>query len=135
MENHQEIPVFEYTIEVTVDQIDELQHVNNVAYVQLMQDAANKHWHNNVSQAIDSKVFWVVKRHEIDYHSPALLHDQLLIRTWTGAFSAVIWDRHYEIIRVADQKKIISAKSIWVLLDRATGKPKRIDQEILDVFK
>jgi len=135
MENHQEIPVFEYTIEVTVDQIDELQHVNNVAYVQLMQDAANKHWHNNVSQAIDSNVFWVVKRHEIDYHSPALLHDQLLIRTWTGAFSAVTWDRHYEIIRVADQKKIISAKSIWVLLDRATGKPKRIDQEILDVFK
>ena len=135
MENHQEIPVFEYTIEVTVDQIDELQHVNNVAYVQLMQDAANKHWHNNVSQAIDSKVFWVVKRHEIDYHSPALLHDQLLIRTWTGDYSAVTWNRHYEIIRIADQKKIISAKSIWVLLDRSTGKPKRIDQEILDVFR
>ena len=135
MENHDEIKLFEYTIWVTADQIDELQHVNNVAYVQLMQDAANKHWHNKVSPAMDSQVFWVVKRHEIDYHSPAVLHDQLLIRTWTGTYSAVTWNRHYEIIRVIDQKKIISAKSIWVLLDRATGKPKRIDQEILDVFK
>ncbi len=128
-------PVFEYTIQVSADQIDELQHVNNVAYVQLMQDAANKHWHHKVAHAIDHKVFWVVKRHEIDYHSPALLHDQLLIRTWTGDYSAVTWNRHYEIIRIADQKKIISAKSIWVLLDRSTGKPKRIDQEILDVFR
>lgn len=126
--------VFEYTITVLPQHIDDLQHVNNVVYVQFMQDAAGKHWNSKVSKETDEQVLWVVKRHEIDYHNAALLNDELLIRTWTGEQTAVTWDRHYEIIRVSDNKKIISAKSVWVMLDKSTGKPRRIDHTITDPF-
>lgn len=127
-------PVFEYLLQVTEEHIDELQHVNNVVYVQFMQDVADKHWHSVALNELEKEVVWVVRRHEIDYLHQALLGDDLLIRTWTGEHSTVSWDRHYEIIRPADKKKIITAKSVWVLLDKTTGRPRRIEESLLKRF-
>lgn len=127
-------PVFEYRIKVMQEHIDELAHVNNVVYVQFMQDVADKHWHSIALSDLEKELVWVVRRHEIDYLHPAVLGDELLIRTWTGEHGTVSWDRHYEIIRPADQKKIITAKSVWVLLDKATGRPRRIEEPMLRRF-
>lgn len=127
-------PVFEYLLQVTEEHIDELQHVNNVVYVQFMQDVADKHWHSVALNELEKQVIWVVRRHEIDYLHPAVLSDELLIRTWTGEHTTVSWDRHYEIIRPSDQKKIITAKSVWVLLDKNTGRPRRIEESLLKRF-
>lgn len=127
-------PIFEYLLKVTEEHIDELQHVNNVVYVQFMQDVADKHWHSVALNELEKQVIWVVRRHEIDYLHPAILGDELLIRTWTGEHTTVSWDRHYEIIRPADQKKIITAKSVWVLLDKTTGRPRRIEESLLKRF-
>ncbi|MCA6448657.1 MAG: acyl-CoA thioesterase [Chitinophagaceae bacterium] len=127
-------PVFEYRIKVMQEHIDELEHVNNVVYVQFMQDVADKHWHSIALSDQEKEVVWVVRRHEIDYLHPAVLGDELLIRTWTGEHGTVSWDRHYEIIRPADQKRIITAKSVWVLLDKVTGRPRRIEEPMLRRF-
>lgn len=127
-------PAFEQHIHVTREHMDALNHVNNVVYVQFMQDIADKHWHSIPLREEEKKLVWVVRRHEIDYLLPAVLEDALLVRTWTGAHGSVSWDRHYEIIRIADGKKIITAKSVWVLLDKQTGRPKRIDDAILGRF-
>lgn len=127
-------PVFAYRIKVMQEHIDELEHVNNVVYVQFMQDVADKHWHSIALSDQEKELVWVVRRHEIDYLHPAVLGDELLIRTWTGEHGTVTWDRHYEIIRPADQKKIITAKSVWVLLDKATGRPRRIEEPMLRRF-
>lgn len=127
-------PVFEYRIKVMQEHIDELEHVNNVVYVQFMQDVADKHWHSIALSDQEKEVVWVVRRHEIDYLHPAVLGDELLIRTWTGEHGTVSWDRHYEIIRPADQKRIITAKSVWVLLDKVAGRPRRIEEPMLRRF-
>ena len=126
--------IFEYSITVMPDHLDELQHVNNVVYVQFMQDVADKHWRSVVSTELEDEVIWVVRRTEIDYLNQAFLHDELMVRTWTGEHSTVSWNRHYEIIRISDQKKIITAQSVWVLLDKLTGRPKRITDEIFHLF-
>ena len=127
--------IFEYSITVMPDHLDELQHVNNVVYVQFMQDVADKHWRSVVSTELEDEVIWVVRRTEIDYLNQAFLHDELMVRTWTGEHSTVSWNRHYEIIRISDQKKIITAQSVWVLLDKITGRPRRIDERILNRFR
>jgi len=126
---------FEYEFTVLPEHLDALQHVNNVVYVQWMQDIATKHWNSFVPAELNEKILWVARRHEIDYLSQSFLHDALLMKTWTGAYSAVSWDRHYEIIRKSDNKKIIAAKSVWVLLDRKSFKPRRIDEEVLNVLR
>ncbi len=126
---------FEYEIRVLPEHLDEMQHVNNVVYVGLMQDVANKHWDSIPPTELEKEILWVVRRHEIDYLNQAFLGDRLLIRTWTGEHSTVSWIRHCEIVRVADQKRIISSKSVWVMLDKATGRPRRIEEAILNRFK
>ena len=126
--------IFEYRLIVQQEHLDDLQHVNNVVYVQFMQDVAGRHWNSKVVKADADQVIWMVRKHEIEYLAQAFLGDELIVRTWTGENTSVTWDRHYEIIRIADQKKIIIAKSIWVLLDMQSGKPKRIEDRIIELF-
>lgn len=134
MSNGADKKFFEYTFTVTAAHIDELNHVNNVVYVQWMQEAAGKHWNSVSPPAPEDDVLWMVRHHAIDYLAQSFLGDVLTMRTWTGDYAAVTWDRHYEIVRGSDGKKIISAKSVWILLDKATGRPRRIDERILGRF-
>ncbi len=125
---------FENTIVVRKEHLDDQDHVNNVMYVQFMQDIAFQHWSSIAPPELSEEIVWVVKRHEVDYHAPAFLDDELLLKTYTGKFTAVTWDRHYEIIRISDNRKLITAKSCWVMLDKKTGRPRRIDDSIKSVF-
>ncbi len=130
MNNHH----FEYEITVMPEHLDQQAHVNNVVYVQWMQEIANRHWKSVNTGGPEDNAIWVVRRHEIDYLNQAMLHDRLLLRTWTGEHTTSTWYRHCEIIRMKDQKKIITSKSVWVLLNPATGRPKRIDEKMLQRF-
>ena len=48
---------------VLASHIDELNHVNNVVYLQWIQDVANLHW-TQLKQNIDTSAYvWVVIRH------------------------------------------------------------------------
>jgi acyl-CoA thioester hydrolase len=125
---------FIITIKVTPVHLDNVNHVNNVIYVQWMQDIASQHWNAFASDKLKEEVLWMIKRHEIDYHHQAFLDDELRMETWTGDYTNVTWKRHYEITRPADNKKIITAASIWIPLDRKTQRPKRIDDEMVMMF-
>jgi acyl-CoA thioester hydrolase len=70
---------------------------------------------------------WVVRRHEIDYRAPGRPDDELEVRTWVGDRTAATWDRHTEVVRPADGKVLVAARTVWVLVDAATGRPRRID--------
>jgi acyl-CoA thioester hydrolase len=126
---------FEIEFQVLPEHLDALQHVNNVVYVQWMQDIASQHWNILASAELNEKIIWVVRRHEIEYMAQALLQDALIMKTWIGESSGITSIRHYEIIRKSDHKKIIEAKSAWILLDKKTLRPKRIDEEVLSVLK
>ncbi len=120
--------------EVLPMHLDQQQHVNNVVYLQFLQDIASLHWQTVMGPEAGSYGNWVVRRHEIDYRHPAVLGDTLELFTCTGEAAGIYWDRHYLIRRQSDQRLIVSAKSIWVLLDGATGKPIRPLPEILALF-
>jgi acyl-CoA thioester hydrolase len=125
---------YKKTIIVQSQHLDEVQHVNNVIYVQWMQDIASEHWNIFVSEKLKNDVLWMIKRHEVDYYNQAFLGDVLEMETWTGDYTNVTWKRHYEITRPSDNKKIISAASIWIPLDRKTQRPRRINEEMINMF-
>lgn len=76
---------FELRITVGESDIDQLGHVNNVRYVQWVQDIAVAHWQATASEADQKGLLWVVLRHEIDYKQPCFLRDELIARTWVGS--------------------------------------------------
>ena len=119
---------------VLPEHIDRMNHVNNVAFVQMIQDVAAGHWLSAASEAIRTEFAWVCRRHEIDYLKPGQLGDQLELNTWVGEPTGATWERFTEIVRPSDAAILVKARTIWVLIDVALGRPRRVDQTIRAVL-
>lgn len=126
--------VFRLEIHVQPDDIDEQNHVNNVVYLRWVQEVAFAHWNNLGSEALKSKYKWVVLRHEIDYHSPALPGDRIVASTWIDVPDGPRQKRYVCFQRSSDLKALASACTTWCLLDAQSGRPKRVSPEITSVF-
>ncbi len=124
---------FTYTLVVNENEIDNLNHVNNIHYIQWVQNAAQRHWNILSNSNLGEKYVWVVLRHEIDYLAAANLNDKITVNTWIGDSYGVKSIRFVEIIK--DSKVIAKAKTIWCLLDKNKMKPVRIPQEILKILQ
>lgn len=123
---------YSYSHLVSNNEIDNLNHVNNVTYLQWVQNAAEKHWEKLSNKNINENFVWVVLRHEIDYMSPAFLNESITITTWIGKSHGVKSERFVEITR--DNQLLAKAKTIWVLLHKKSLKPTRIPLEILKIM-
>ncbi len=125
---------YSYNFTVAADDIDELQHVNNVVYVKWIQDAAVRHWNIIAPEEIKKKNVWVVMRHEIDYKRPGKLHDELLITTRVLTAGGVSSVRQVQIFRKKDMQLLVESKTNWCMLDAVTFRPARIPDEIKEIF-
>jgi acyl-CoA thioester hydrolase len=118
---------FAVTIRVPDADVDRQGHVNNVAFVRYVQEVAVAHWRAVASAELRAAFTWVVRRHEIEYLRPGLPNDELLLRTWVGEPSGATWERFTEVSRVGEDRPLVAARTVWVLLDAATGRPRRVD--------
>ena len=123
---------FEHSFIIKAEDIDQQGHVNNVRYVQWIQDVAVAHWREAATAEQLEGVTWVVLRHEIDYLRPAFAGEEITARTWVGKASAAKCERFTEISR--GDEILVRAKSIWCALDSKTFRPRRIDDGIKEKF-
>ncbi len=126
--------IFEHHFTVPESAIDDMDHVNNVVYLQWVQDIAKKHWESKTDDAIRNTYVWVVLNHFIEYHSPAFENDKITIQTWIDNYRGVKSERHTKIINTTTQKVLVSAKTSWCLLYKETLRPARITNEISNLF-
>lgn len=121
-----------YTLKVEHHHIDELNHVNNIVYLQWVNDASEKHWAILSNDEINSKYFWVCLRHEIDYIGQAFLGDEITIQTWVGESKGVKSIRYVHVYKA--DVLLCKTTSTWCLFDVDSKKPTRIRKEILDLL-
>lgn len=121
---------FHLTFRVPDADIDPLGHVNNVAFLRYVQEAAVAHWRSLAPAEMQSAFTWVVRRHEIEYLKPGLPGDELMSKTWVGEPSGATWERFTDIMRSSDGTLLAKARTVWVLLDAATGRPRRVDAKM-----
>ena len=114
---------FEMPRRVDPSEVDALGHVNNVVYLQWVQDVAIAHWTTAASPEAQAELFWVVARHEIDYLRPVMPDDEIVLRTWVGTATDRRFDRHTEIVRARDGKVCARARTEWCPMSRVTGRP------------
>jgi acyl-CoA thioester hydrolase len=115
--------------------IDGNGHVNNVAYVQWMQDIAVEHYTSIggvTAQGPDAT--WVVREHRIEYLLPAFAEEEIEIRTWVENVKRVRSLRKYEFVRRMDGKLLVRGETDWVFMDIQTGRPLAIPEEVSRVF-
>jgi acyl-CoA thioester hydrolase len=123
-----------YHDEFTVpeDAIDGNGHVNNVAYVQWMQDVAIAHFAatGGVDLMHDVGGTWVARSHHIEYLAPAFAGDRIQVLTWVADCRRVRSLRRYEFVRTSDGVLLAKGETEWVFVDHATGRPCAIPEEI-----
>ncbi|MEM7741633.1 MAG: thioesterase family protein, partial [Pseudomonadota bacterium] len=112
----------------------ELGHVNNAVYVKWVQDAAVAHWVAVAPPSVQEAQIWVCSRHEIDYTDQVFAGEEVEIRTWLGEKAGARFARSTDIRKPGARRPAISAVTQWVLLDRQTGRPRRVDDATLSLF-
>jgi acyl-CoA thioester hydrolase len=126
---------FQLTRTVGAEDLDELQHVNNVRYVQWIQDISKAHWESYAPEEMRKDVIWVVRKHLIQYKNAAKLGDRILMRTHIAKTAGALSTRVVEMFGKDNDQLLLRSETEWCLLDGKTLKPMRIPEEIASVFK
>lgn len=129
-------PVYREEFLVPPEAVDTNGHVNNVVYVQWMQDVAVRH-----SDAVggtralhDAGGRWVVRSHHVEYLAPAFSGDRLRVATWVTGFRRVRTLRRYRFDRAVDGQVLARGETDWVFVDAVTGRPRTIPDGLRILF-
>ncbi|WP_066219390.1 acyl-CoA thioesterase [Formosa haliotis] len=126
---------FQLKVTVTPDDLDELQHVNNVRYVQWIQDVAKGHWQHTATPSMQDLYIWVVIEHHIFYKGEAVLHDNLILKTYIKRAEGVKSIRVVEVYHEATNKLLLKAETHWCLIHNKTKRPTRIPEDVKAIFQ
>lgn len=124
---------FTGTHRVVPEEIDEYAHVNNAIYLQWLDSIAWAHSAElglPLERCLAIRRGMAVRHTRVDYLEAALLDDALLIATWIVACDGRLrCTRRFEILRIADGKRVLEAEIDYFCLNLDTGKPCRFPSE------
>ena len=127
--------VYSKTLVIPKSAIDENGHVNNVAYVQWMQNIAVEHYSSiGGLEAQGYDATWVVREHRIEYLLPAYAGEEIEVKTWVENIRRVRSLRKYEFVRKSDSKVLVKGETDWVFVDANSGRPLPIPEKVSSVF-
>jgi acyl-CoA thioester hydrolase len=125
--------IYRRTRTVRPDDIDELGHVNNVRWLHFVNDVAMAHaaLHGSDLDGLRQRgALWIVRRHELDYHRPALPGEEIVEETWVEQMTGAKSERHSRFTRASDGALLVSAVSTWAYVDAKTLRPTRIPEAL-----
>jgi acyl-CoA thioester hydrolase len=130
--------LFTRTFTIPGDAIDELGHVSNLKYIAWMQDIAIQHsaaqgW--PVERYLQNGAVWVVRSHFVTYIKPAFGGEVITLQTWVAEMKQRSSLRKYLVMRTNDENVLVEAETNWVYVDRQTGRPLRIPEDLRAAFE
>lgn len=128
--------VYRHEFVVPKEAIDGNGHVNNVVYVQWMQDVAIRHANfcGGTAALEATDLTWVVRSHTVKYLKPAFEGDHIEARTWVVDMRRVRSLRRTAFVRVSDGELIATGATDWVMVDESTGRPCAIPKDVSAAF-
>jgi acyl-CoA thioester hydrolase len=125
---------FQLEIQAKATDFDAMGHINNVVYLQWVQDVAEAHW-KHISGKNDDKInLWVALRHEIDYKREIKPEEPIVVETWVNSMEGVRSERMTRIFNPETDQTKAEARTFWCLLDAKTKRPKRISEEMKGMY-
>jgi acyl-CoA thioester hydrolase len=126
---------FQKSITVQKSDLDELKHVNNVRYVEWIQEISKEHWESKADKSIQEQLIWVVRNHNITYYESAILNDVIAIKTQVTDWKGPISVRQVEMKNNKTGNLLVMATTEWCALHSQTLKPIRVAAEIQQLFE
>lgn len=129
---HQAANTYEYDVDVEVDDIDEMGHVNNAVYLKWVQAAVLRHWRLFAPKEVAAAHLWVALKHEISYLHPAFLNDHVVVRV---VLQKLLGARAFYKTMINHGNDVLAeVESCWCCLDSVTRRPVRLTSDIVARF-
>jgi acyl-CoA thioester hydrolase len=125
---------FEQSILVEESHLDELHHVNNVQYLQWVQDIAGAHWQHLIRYNPTEFGLWVVRSHHIEYKRQAKLGDRLRVITHVELTEGFLSERRVRFFLEDSNTLVAQCSTQWCYLDPTSQKLLRIPEEVHAIF-
>ncbi len=120
---------------VVTDDLDDQGHVNNVRWVQWIQDIAVLH---SVAVGLDPDAYrargllWVVREHHVTYHALGLANDALTVATAIVDAGAATLTPATRVTR--GETLLVEGRTLWCMLDARRQRPTRVPADIRDAY-
>lgn len=145
-------------VKVRFNECDPMGHLNNANYLTYLEqvafDASGDAGFDRFSLVENYGALFVVRKHEVTYHQPALENEWLLIRSWGQDLRAARAWREYsvskftgepeafvqgpvpvtEIPEVSKRDLVVSAVTEFAFMNPESGRPTRLPQEFIETF-
>lgn len=125
---------FRIDITVSAQDLDELNHVNNIRYLQWVQDASAAHWNALTTEEQRKQWVWMVQRHEIDYLRQCFEGDELEIYTWPEPPNGRTSIRNVVIKNRKTGKQVMQSRTTWAFVDAKSGRTVPVSEEVAQIF-
>jgi acyl-CoA thioester hydrolase len=130
---------FTGTHRVVAEEIDEYEHVNNTVYLQWLDRIAWAHSAElglPLERCLAIRCGMAIRHTRVDYLEAARLDDMLVLATWIVASDHRLrCTRRFEILRLADGRRVLEAEIDFFSLNLDTGKPCRFPREFTECYK
>lgn len=123
---------FSYSYKISPSDLDELNHLNNMRYIELILTAAKQHWESLASAELKTTYAWFLVEHHLKYKAQGFSGDELKIVTWVEETTAMKSTRITQIFR--DKTLLVTSKTTWCLVTKANKKITRISEELKGLF-
>jgi acyl-CoA thioester hydrolase len=131
-----QLKYFLHSVTVLPEHIDPNNHLNNIIYLQLMQDAAIGHVQANGVYDLTEPLglTWFAKKHTIEYLAQSFLDDEIIVVTWVETITKISTVRKYHLYRKSDKKLLCKGKTLWIMINLEKSRPTKIPQNVMDLF-
>lgn len=129
--------IAKFEVQVKPEDLDELNHVNNVVYMRWMEMAAREG--SALAGWPTERYFkeglgaWVVRKHWIEYLRDCKLDDTVEVYTWVQEFSASTSLRRYAM--KVNGKLCCVAATEWVYIDLKTRRASELPEQVASCFQ
>ncbi|HET6381234.1 MAG TPA: thioesterase family protein [candidate division Zixibacteria bacterium] len=119
-------------------ELDQNGHVNNSVYLAWAENLAAEHAEAlgfGRAWSLEQGGAWVVRRHEITYHRPAVAGDEIEAMVRVEALGGVRGVRRTWIRRATDANLLAEVLTDWVWVRLSDGRPRRVPAELVSRYR
>lgn len=119
---------------VATKDLDELNHVNNLRYIEWILEVSELHWTTNTSQELRATYGWVVMEQHIRYKKGAVLGDEIELKTWIASVEGAKSVRKTQLFLKKSGTLLVEAETLWCFVLLTNLRPLRISKEIIQPY-
>lgn len=125
-------------VQVRFSDTDGMRHVNNAVFLSYLEFARMKYWKKLTGISDFSEVDFILARVELDYRSPILPGETVVVKLRIDRIGGSSFDFKYRLEEKTSSRLLAEGRTVQACYDYEKGKVKRMDKNIrakIDAFE